>query len=135
MSHTGPDSDRQQLRELLESYCDAVNRRDPVAWGENWAEDGEWNLPALGITGLTGRAKIVETWTGAMSMFAFANMLTMPGSIEVDGDRARVRSYTSEYLVMPDGTVRTPKGRYDDVCVKRGGRWLFLSRTFAVLHG
>jgi ketosteroid isomerase-like protein len=135
MPHTGPDADRQQLRELLERYCDAVNQRDAVAWGANWAEDGEWNLPALGITGLKGRAKIVETWSGAMTMFSFANMLTMPGSIEVDGERAKLRSYTSEYLVMPDGTVRTPKGQYDDVCVKRGGRWYFLSRTFAVLHG
>lgn len=134
MPHTGPDADRQQLRELIESYCDAVNQRDAVAWGANWAEDGEWNLPALGITGLKGRAKIVEMWSGAMATFKFANMLTMPGSIEVDGDRARVRSYTSEFLVTQDGTMRTPKGQYDDVCVKRGGRWYFLSRTFALLH-
>jgi hypothetical protein len=71
-----------------------------------------------------------------MELFSFANMMTQAGHIEIDGDRARVRSYTSEVLVLADGGgEQRPRGLYEDVCVKRGGRWLFQSRTFHALHG
>jgi hypothetical protein len=63
-------------------------------------------------------------------------MMAQAGRIEVDGERALVRCYTAEVTVLADsGAERRPCGLYEDVCVKRGGRWLFQSRTFHVLHG
>ena len=136
MPFSGPPEDRELIRELLDDYCDAVNRRDPAAWGAVWAEDGVWSLPALGIEGIQGRDNIVATWKQAMGLFSFANMMTQAGRIDVDGERATVRSYTSEVLVVADGgKEQRPRGLYEDVCVKRAGRWLFQRRTFHVLHG
>jgi len=39
MAFTGPFEDRLAIRELVDSYGDAVARNDAQAWGANWAED------------------------------------------------------------------------------------------------
>ena len=135
MAFTGPLEDRQQIRELLESYCDAVNVRDAQAWGQTWAEDSVWELPHLDIDGIRGREAIVAAWVEAMKLFPFVNMMAHAGSIEVEGDRALMRSYTDEVAVMEDGKEIRPRGRYDDVCVRHDGQWLFARRKFTVLHG
>jgi len=56
-----------------------------------------------------------------------------PGSIEVDGDRAVMRSYTAETYDQGENTVRD-RGQYDDECVKIGGRWYFKRRAFRNIH-
>ena len=88
MPFSGPLDERQLIRELIADYCDAVNRRDDVAWGATWDEDGVWSLPFLGIEGIRGRANIVSTWKQAMALFSFAHMMAQAGRIEVDGERA-----------------------------------------------
>lgn len=135
MSHTGPADDRQLIRELLERYCDAVNQRDADAWGATWAMESCWQLPHLGLDGISGREAIVASWIEAMKLFPFVNMMAQAGSIGVEGDRARMRSYTAEVAVLQDGTEIRPLGQYDDVCVKVNGNWLFESRKFTVLRG
>ena len=135
MPHTGPLAERELIRELLERYCDAVNQRDAVAWGATWAEDAAWELPHLEVVGIQGREAIVAAWKEAMALFPFVNMMAQAGSIEVDGERAVMRSYTAEVAVLQDGKEIRPRGRYDDVCVKQGGEWRFQHRKFTVLHG
>ncbi|MBM13278.1 MAG: DUF4440 domain-containing protein [Halieaceae bacterium] len=127
--------DQQAIRELLERYCDGVNQRDADIWGSTWAVDAVWELPHLGMEGLTGRGMIVASWTDAMKMFSFVNMMAMPGLIRVEGDKATMRSYTDEVAVMQDGTELRPRGQYDDECVKELGEWKFSRRVFTVLHG
>ena len=60
--------------------------------------------------------------------------VTTPGSIVVEGDRGTVRCYTSEVYDDASGATRRDRGRYDDIVVKRNGRWLFLRRRFKKLH-
>jgi ketosteroid isomerase-like protein len=136
MPFSGPLGERQLISELIADYCDAVNRRDDVAWGATWDEDSVWSLPFLGIEGIRGRANIVSAWKQAMGLFSFAHMMAQAGRIEVDGERALVRCYTAEVTVLADsGAEKRPCGLYEDICVKHDGRWLFQSRTFHVLHG
>lgn len=135
MPFSGPLEDREQIRELLAVYCDAVNQRDAELWGSTWAEDAVWELPHLDMDDIKGREAIVASWVEAMKLFPFVNMMGEAGSIEVDGDRAVMRSYTAEVAVMQDGKEIRPRGQYDDKCVKRDGRWLFSHRKFTVLHG
>ncbi len=82
-----------------------------------------------------GKAAIVTAWVDSMKLFPFVNMMAMPGTIRIEGDVAHVRSYTSEVAVMQDGTELRPRGQYDDIVVKRDGRWLFQRRSFQALHG
>jgi ketosteroid isomerase-like protein len=134
MPFTGPAEDRLAIRELLEAYADAVTRRDSVAWGETWAEDGTWAMPDYPeFPTQNGRANIVTMWIEAMQQYPGIMFEAWPGSIEIDGDRATVRSYTSE-VYDQDGLTKRDRGTYDDICVKIGGKWLFASRTFRNIH-
>lgn len=134
MPFTGPAEDRLALRELLEAYADAVTRCDPEAWGATWAVDGEWSLPDYPDIGTTrGRDAIVAMWVGAMKHYPGIMFEAWPGSIEVTGDTAVLRSYTAEVYDWPDG-VHRDRGRYDDVCVKIDGQWFFQRRTFRNIH-
>lgn len=134
MAFTGPMEDRLAIRELLEAYADAVTRCDADAWGACWADDAEWSLPDYPELGTTrGRAAIVAMWVAAMKHYPGIMFEAWPGEILVEGDRATMRSYTSE-VYDQDGATKRDRGRYDDVCVKIGGRWLFQSRTFRNIH-
>ena len=127
----GPVEDRLAIRERIESYSDAVFRKDAEAWIANWAEDGVWKLPGIDVA---GKAQIKAAWVGAMSNFAVAAFFATPGAIEVRGDRASVRVYTQEVLIDHAGGVRRIIGAYADELVKTDGAWLFASRAYTVLH-
>jgi ketosteroid isomerase-like protein len=134
MPFTGPAEDRSAIRELLDAYADAVTQRDSVAWGKTWAEDAEWSLPDYPEIGTTrGREAIVVQWIEAMKAYPGIMFEAWPGSIEVDGDRAIMRSYTSETYDQEGSTLRD-RGVYEDTCVKIGGKWLFASRSFRNIH-
>ncbi|WP_156679800.1 nuclear transport factor 2 family protein [Sphingomonas profundi] len=141
MAFTGPGEDRLLVRELIESYADAVTRRDAAAWAALWAEDARWSMPDLG-TGveLAGKSTIVSAWIGMMAQyhgpadapwaFSFVSIL---GGMAIDGDRATARSTSIE--AFDDGTGRTVRlrGRYDDEMVREDGRWLFAVRTWRLM--
>ena len=127
--------DQLAIRAVLERYCDGVNQRDADIWGSTWAEDAVWELPHLEMEGLQGRETIVASWKEAMQLFPFVNMMAMPGYIEVNGDTAKMRSYTAEVAVMQDGTEIRPSGEYTDELVRENGEWKFSLRKFKVLHG
>lgn len=134
MAFTGPAEDRLAIRELLEAYADAVTRCDADAWGACWAEDSEWALPDYPQIGtVKGKPAIVAMWVEAMKNFPQLMFEAWPGSIEINGDRALVRSYTSE-VYEQDGLVKRDRGAYEDVCVKIDGKWLFASRSFRNIH-
>lgn len=134
MPYTGPAEDRLAIRELLETYADAVTRCDAADWGSTWAEDGVWSMPDYPeFPTQHGKAAIVGLWVEAMKQFPGIMFEAWPGSIEIDGDTAKVRSYTSE-IYDQDGVTKRDRGVYEDTCVKVGGRWLFRSRTFRNIH-
>jgi uncharacterized protein (TIGR02246 family) len=134
MPFTGPAEDRLAIRELLDTYADAVTRRDAAAWGATWAEDAEWSLPDYPEIGTTkGRTAIVAMWTEAMKGYPGIMFEAWPGSIEIDGDSAVMRSYTAE-VYDQNGTTLRDRGQYEDICVKVNGQWLFASRSFRNIH-
>ena len=134
MTFTGPFEDRLAIRELLETYADAVTRCDAAAWGATWAEDAEWSLPDYPELGTTkGRPAIVAMWIEAMKAYPGITFEAWPGSIEIIGDTATMRSYTSEVYDQNDTTMRD-RGVYEDTCVKIGGQWFFRSRSFRNIH-
>lgn len=135
MSNTGSVEDRLAIRELLENYADAVCCNDAESWGSNWAEDGVWEMPDYPQFGTTrGRKAIVEMWKAAMANYPGIIFVATPGEIRVDGDRATVRSYTSEVYDDAAGKTHRDRGRYEDELVKRNGKWLFLKRSFRNIH-
>ena len=127
----GSCEDRLALRDLLDSYADAVCRHDADGWGATWHPDGEWILPGFGH--FVGRDAIVATWRSAMANFPGIVFQAWPGSIEIDGDHATMRSYTAESYDR-DGRAHRDLGTYDDRCIRHEGRWLFVRRVFTPLQ-
>jgi ketosteroid isomerase-like protein len=134
MPFEGPVEDRLAIRELLEAYADAVSRCDAKDWGELWAEDSVWSLPDYPeYPDTKGKAAIVAMWVTAMANYPGIMFQAWPGSIIVKGDRAEVRSWTSE-VYDQGGKVHRDRGRYEDICVKQNGRWMFQTRSFRNIH-
>ena len=134
MPFTGPIEDRLAIRELFDTYSDAVCRVDAEAWGATWAEDAVWELPDYPQIGsMKGRKAIVEGWVAAMKHYPGIVFVSSPGSIEVKGDTATARCYTSE-VYDQSGKTNRDRGRYEDTLVKRNGQWLFHKRIFKNIH-
>jgi ketosteroid isomerase-like protein len=134
MPFTGPAEDRLAIRELLEAYADAVCRYDAHDWSATWADDAEWSLPDYPEIGTTrGKSAIVAMWTEAMKGYPGIRFQAWPGSIEVNGDHATMRSYTAE-VYDQNGVTMRDMGEYADECVKVDGQWLFVRRSFRNVH-
>ena len=131
MISTGPVEDRLAIRELVESYNDAVMRFDGDAWAENWRDDAIWSLPGMGE--VQGKDKFFPMWKGAMSAFSFVGFFASAGPITVTGTTAKGVWYQQEFLHMKDGGKQTVTGRYEDDYVKVDGRWYFAKRVYTVL--
>jgi hypothetical protein len=95
-----------------------------------WAEEGVWVLMGSEIK---GRERIQATWQQLMSGLTMAAFFANPGSLNILGDRATGRCYTTEILRETGGDTRRIIGAYDDEFVKRRGCWLFARRTYRVL--
>ena len=89
-------SDKEEIRNLVEKYADAVCRRDEKDWSSTWHENAVWDLGSM--PPVEGKKAIVELWVQAMSGFPFAGQLIQNGTVEVDGDKATGRWYITEHL-------------------------------------
>ncbi len=132
MISSGPVEDRLAIRELVESYNDAVMRFDGEAWASNWRDDASWTLPGVGE--IQGKDRFFPVWQQAMSAFSFVGFFASAGPIHVDGDTARGTWYQQEFLHQKDGVKRTITGRYQDEYLKADGRWYFQKRVYEVLN-
>ena len=136
MAFSGPIEDRLAIRELMDIYADAVNQRDAELWGSTWAEGSSWKLPVIpGMENVAGKENIVAAWNAGMAMFPFIFMSISVGDIQVNGDTATARAYTTEVGTTLDGTEIRPRGQYDDKLIKVDGEWLFIERIFNSLYG
>ena len=122
--------DRNAIRELHETYGDAVVRANAEDWGKVWTQDAHWNLMG---TAVDGREAIVALWSQAMGAFEAVSFHCIPSATLVDGDRATGRCQTQEYMKLKDGTTRAIGGLYEDEMVRVDGRWLYAKRVFRIV--
>jgi len=142
MNFKGPLEDRVAIRELMDTYSDAVTRRDTHQWASVWldSEECRWLLPSMAEWAqFLGKENIVREWTKMMNQFHGDSeapnqicQVTTPGSIFVEGHSATARAYTTEFFVVPGGRTMHTKGQYDDVLVKCDGSWYFKERTWTM---
>lgn len=129
-----PAGDELAVRSLVARYCDAVTRRDPVAWAATWSPHCRWDL---GGRVTEGRAATLALWTSATARYPWVAQLAPTGLVEADPadpDRATGRWYVLELNHLADGTGALHLGHYDDTYVRAGEGWQFAERRFAMVY-
>lgn len=136
VNFSGPFEDRMAIREVLETYADAVNQYNGDVWASLWIEDSQWDLPDYPELGTVhGKKAIVDMWYSAMPNYPKLSFGISIGSILVDGDKATTRCYISEVYEEPEtGKDKRAQGEYNDKLVKVDGQWKLAHRTFHVRH-
>lgn len=135
MAMQGSIADHLEIRQLIERYADAASLRDYAGLEACWAEDGRWSVPDIpSLAEVKGRDNILAAFRGAEGLFPFCFLVGNPGLIEITGDRAIARVWTTEVLRDSKGGVRHAVGRYEDVLEKRDDRWVFVERVWYNLH-
>lgn len=130
-------NDRAEIQELVVRYATALDTLDANAYADVFTEDAVFDVTG---TVYRGRAAIRGIVTGLQESRDRALSESTPvaslyhvmsnTSIEIiDEDEARHTSYAQTVRLGDDGQfVVGFMGRYEDVIVKRDGRWQIQSR-------
>jgi AcrR family transcriptional regulator/ketosteroid isomerase-like protein len=123
-----------ELRHLVSSYSDAVNRGDVVAWTKTWAEDAKWNPNG---TGFSGRSKIVAAFEKMLAEIEWVVQSAPLMVFEVDEAQGTGtgRVTVQERSKKRKSTKATSMlATYHDQYVRRDGSWLFAERRAEVVE-
>ncbi|WP_221792284.1 nuclear transport factor 2 family protein [Aquisediminimonas sediminicola] len=136
-NYSGAFEDRVAVRELYESYADAITRRDAPLWGSCWSAQGKWQPSDEAYE---GRDVIVDRWIYMMKNESglkgrntrlFQNQ---PAAIMIDGDSGYGWSYTNELIVDQQNMTYHLNGLYADRYIREDGHWMFEERIFKKVH-
>lgn len=127
---SGPIEDRLGIRELFDSYGDAVTRNALDDYLACWTEDGTRLGEGGECEGIEG---LRAHWNGIWTVLSQMVFVTQIGAIEVDGDHASARSYCLETMRFRDGSTHQLIGTYEDQVRRVDGRWRFSQRRYRVL--
>jgi len=117
------------VRQLYARYIDAVWRKDADAFGECFAENGEWKIAGMHMR---GRAQIAGTIARLLSTYERVLMTVSPPLLEAGEGTAIGRVHCLEHAKFADGTAVTTIGIYYERYVEEGGHWRFQWRHWAV---
>lgn len=123
-------SDELEIRDLVARYSDAVNRGDPTAWAETWADDGLWRLLGREARGRESCVALLRELTAPLSLVV---QLATNGIVRIEGERASGRWSILEHFKTEAGGSMS-LGVYDDAYRRERGVWRFASRSFHALY-
>jgi ketosteroid isomerase-like protein len=119
--------DERAIRELINTYTDAANRRDPVAAAATYAEDGV--LSARAGADLIGRDAILAGFEKVFGARDLIFQLTQPGPLSIEGDQAHTRTWLREWTrLRGKASPRMFLGLYQDHLVRTARGWRFARR-------
>jgi ketosteroid isomerase-like protein len=130
MAFTGSFEDKQRIRELFDTYSDAVTRQDVERYLACWTE----GCRRTGSGGeCCGKAELRAHWEGSFQAIDKMAFFTQAASITVDGNHATAESYCLEILRLRDGIGRQLVGHYTDELIRSDGDWFFAQRHYEVV--
>lgn len=124
--------DRAAIRDLVDRYADAVNRRASAELAGLFTADGRWVVPGVGVT--EGREAIAGLLDQLVGGFEVLVQTVHQGVVDVAGDRATARWYLSEVGIDRSGRDVHFVGVYQDTLVRDAAGWLFTRRSFDFLY-
>jgi uncharacterized protein (TIGR02246 family) len=116
--------DVRAVEQVLLNYFDGVDRRDPEAAVSVFAPDARAEI----MTGkvLEGRDRIGRALGRVLVRYARTSHHPTNARVEIDGDRAVLRTYVYAYHRMTTGDVWHLWARLYDGMERRDGRWLIV---------
>lgn len=136
-THDSVLQDRAEIEELVVRYVTALDTLDADTYADVFTEDAVYEVPGAVHEGRAAIRKIVTDLQAGRARAAAEGRepaalyhVMSNTSIEiVDDDEARHTSYAQTVRAAENGQfVVGFMGRYEDVIVKRDGRWQILSR-------
>ena len=125
--------DQLAIQRVLVEYGARLDARDYAGYAALFAREGAWQN---GTTVLRGRAEIEALLVGLFGTPApgYVNLgdyhLISNPQIDVDGDRAKVRSRHLLVMRGPDGSpIPELAGLYEDEFIREDGQWKILHRV------
>ncbi|WP_281252824.1 nuclear transport factor 2 family protein [Mycobacterium arosiense] len=128
------------VRHVLESYADAVTRRDTATYSALYAPDAVWTIGPPVDQRVEGRDAIVARVSARIANLDFFVFTVGNIVISVQGDVAHCRSTVHELGRAAEGSdPKLPPAQnlyaiYDDELRRDGDRWLFTARRFTFLY-
>jgi uncharacterized protein (TIGR02246 family) len=129
--------DRAEIQELVARYVTALDTLDADAYANVFTEDAVYEVTGTVYNGREAIRKIVTDLQAARARAEAEGRASLSlyhvmsnSSIElIDDDEARHSSYAQTVRAAEGGQFIVGfMGRYDDVIVKRDGRWQIRSR-------
>lgn len=127
MRNTGSLEDRMLIHELYGFYSDASSRGDKQSWLSCWTEDCRWKTSMFDSV---GKEAASDHWDTFWDNFAEMGFLANVGFVHVDGDVARARAVTHEWVNYKQGGTYRAMGYYQDELRRVDGVWFFSSRHY-----
>jgi ketosteroid isomerase-like protein len=125
---------KQAIRDLIDSYCDAINRGDWDRYESCFVPDAVWEAPALDmhLEGATAIRTTVSDLTSSADVYlqtAAAVVVTL-----VDAGRATASCTVREQIRTGGDAGMLMLGVYDDEVVNVDGEWKFARRSFSLVY-
>jgi hypothetical protein len=121
-----------ETRALVLRHADIVARRRPQDLTDIFTPDARWFIPGFGWG--EGIEAIVKMLERALSGYAHLVQTVHGSLIALDGDRAKARSYITEFGCDYERRNVTMTGVYEDTMVRDDGHWRFSERHFTFLY-
>ena len=123
-----------EIRDHAARFSDAVNRRDPDAFSDLFADDGVWEIGEPFPSRAAGRQNVMTMFTNLRAPWDFFFQMTHSGVIDVAADRqtATARWEIQEMARTPDGSQSYDNvAMYHDRLVRTpDSSWRFAERRY-----
>ena len=139
-SHTAPAPARRPLslatdfalRQLLNTYCDTVNRLDPLAFVELWTNDANWDNGRS--KPVSGRANIGTAFQRAAKRADWIIHVEPLAVFDIDEEtgEGNGRVTVQERIQFSDGTTTFVLGTYHDRYIRTRTGWHFAERRLEI---
>ena len=127
MGSVTKNEDKLMIQELMARYNFALNFGDEEAWVDCFTKDGVFECPFGTHKGSSALHQYISERTAERHEHPVRHMLSNI-IIDVQDDRASVKSYLLMLQVLPEGMQLLTTGIYTDDLVKIGGAWCFCHR-------
>jgi SnoaL-like domain len=122
------EADKNEIRELLATYCFHLDNYRFADMAALFTEDGTWDTAFGKGTGRAGIVAQAESIGGAGTVRPRRVHLTTNIVIALSGDAATVQSNWTVIQNSTNGPQIGSGGAYQDQVVKQNGKWLFRYR-------